>query len=344
MHDLFTRLVSTLDAPRDAVLVTLIENHGSAPRGPGAQMLVDASGRLCGTVGGGAVELESERFALRLLSERRCCIRTFALHPDASDSIGMLCGGDVTAHFQFISARDAAWRAMAAAALKCVEQRAAGHLVLREDGGAAALFAGGALRCGEAAGFPAGALREGLTLRTEGFFAVPLEVGERAVIFGAGHVAQSLCPLLRSVGFRPVIFDSRAELLTPALFPDAEALLCGDFSRIGDALAIAADDYCCVMTNGHSHDLLVEEQLLRGKFAYLGVIGSRRKVAAVNEALLARGIPEERLAAVHTPIGLAIRAVTPAEIAVSITAEMIAVRADAREAAGLPVPHSCPMH
>ena len=98
-----------------------------------------------------------------------------------------------------------------------------------------------------------------------------------------------------------------------------------------------------VMTNGHDHDFQVEVQLLQGSAAYVGVIGSRKKTAYVNRRLREAGITEEAIASVHTPIGTAIKAVTPEEIAVSITGEMICVRATRREAAG-EVPHGCPMH
>lgn len=88
------------------------------------------------------------------------------------------------------------------------------------------------------------------------------------------------------------------------------------------------EDFVVIMTNGHMHDFQVEEQILRGAFAYVGVIGSRTKTASVNQRLREAGIPEESIAQVHTPIGTAIRAVTPAEIAVSIAGEMILCRAE----------------
>ena len=94
------------------------------------------------------------------------------------------------------------------------------------------------------------------------------------------------------------------------------------------------------MTNGHSHDFAVQEQVLRGPYAYIGVIGSRAKIAAVNARLREAGISEEKLRTVHTPVGTPIKAVTPAEIAVSITGEMIYERACRRED---PAHHACPM-
>ena len=108
-------------------------------------------------------------------------------------------------------------------------------------------------------------------------------------------------------------------------------------------LALVAVVFVVIMTNGHEHDFQAEVQVLRGETAYVGVIGSRKKTAFVNQRLREAGIPEEKIAFVHTPVGTPIKAVTPEEIAVSIAGEMICVRAARREAAG-EVHHGCPMH
>jgi len=160
------------------------------------------------------------------------------------------------------------------------------------------------------------------------------------VIFGAGHIARALIPLLRSVEFRPVVYDDRPALADPAAFPDAERVVCGDFRNIAGTLPLSPEDYVVVMTSGHLHDLEIQEQILRQELAYVGVIGSRAKIAAVNARLREAGISEEKLCTVHTPVGTPIKAVTPAEIAVSIAGEMIYERACRREA---PAHHACPM-
>ena len=344
MRKIIAQLLYEREKHRDCVLVSLIADAGSAPRGKGSLMLVGAEGRILGTVGGGAVEKRSEELALALLREKRSGLHEFVLRANKTEDIGMVCGGDVTAHFQYIPAESTVWQTVLATAADRMDTHLGGWLILREDGGAPTLAGDGRCLAGEELCAKAlDALCRAGCVRTEERFSMPLPVGERAVIFGAGHVAQSLCPVLRSVDFRPVIFDSRPEFAAPELFPDAEQVICGDFTRISDYLTLTPDDYLVVMTHGHVHDLEVEEQALRGQFAYLGVIGSRRKTASVNARLLEHGIPPERLEDVHTPIGTAIKAVTPAEIAVSIAGEMILVRATAREAAGVET-HGCPMH
>lgn len=341
MNQIFAQLFYEMEKHRDTVLVTLIDAAGSAPRKSGSQMLVGANGRLTGTIGGGAVERRSEEMAMALLREKRSAVHDFLLHTAASGGdIGMVCGGDVTAHFQFIPAEDASWQALASALTERLTAHQRGWLVLREDGGCGALLGPEGLLWGD---LPEGV--ELISLQTDcvrrgGVFSMPLPIGERALLFGAGHISQALCPLLVTVGFRPVVFDCRPELATRKLFPTAEEIICGDFTSIKDHLTVTEEDFVVIMTNGHMHDFHVEEQILRGPFAYVGVIGSRTKTASVNQRLREAGIPEESIAQVHTPIGTAIRAVTPAEIAVSIAGEMILCRAERRG----DKPHGCPMH
>jgi xanthine dehydrogenase accessory factor len=322
MEQIFSQLFYEVEKHRDTVLVTLIADRGSAPRKAGAQMLVGAEGRLVGTIGGGAVEGRSIQLSQQLLAQRRSCIREFPLHQAPERDIGMVCGGDVTAHFQFIPAEDPTWSETASRALALLNRRTAGWLVLAEDGSAPALL--------DRESVVSGSLPEDTAqaLRTPGFS------------MAAGHISQALCPLLNTIGFRPVVFDDRPELANTRLFPTAEQVICGDFTRISDYLTITDEDFVVIMTSGHVRDFQVEEQTLRGDFAYVGVIGSRRKTASVNQRLLEAGIHQSSIDLVHTPIGTPILAVTPEEIAVSIAGEMIQVRAQRRG----PTSHGCPMH
>ena len=343
MNTIFAKILYELEKDHDLVLVTLIAEKGSAPRGTGSQMLVNMDGRLLGTIGGGAVEYEAEQLALSLLGEKRSCIHDYVLRKNKAQDIGMVCGGDVTAYFQFIDHTDARWGALAGAVSERTSARLPGWLVQRLDGGFPALLgengellAGEAIENAEAYQIPG-------CMRTESGFSMPLPIGERAVIFGGGHIARELAPLLKNVGFRVTVMDCREEYADPADFPDAERIICGDYMHIDQYLDLGAEDYVVVMTNGHTHDFDVQEQALRRKLAYIGVIGSRKKTAVVNARLREAGVPEEGIAQVHTPIGTSIKAVTPAEIAISIAGEMIYERALRREAAGFR--HSgCPMH
>ena len=325
MTAIFTRLLEEIKQGHDTVLVTIIRRSGSTPRGTGAQMLAGAGGLLCGTIGGGSVEGNSIVLAQALLREKRSTVQDYHLRYDAPETVGMVCGGDVTVHLQYIAARDDRWNALAHRVLQSIADRQNAKLLLDLNGGTPDLVSPD-------------------TAVPEGKFALPLPIGERAIIFGAGHCSVALSPILQTIGFRVTVMDDRKELADPVRFPGADAVLCGDYAHLSDSLTVTEDDYVVVMTSGHTHDFTVEEQLLRGKVAYLGVIGSHNKTAAVNKLLREAGISESAIASVHTPIGIPIQAVTPEEIAISIAGEMIQVRAEHREKQGGTRPHGCPMH
>ena len=327
----------------DTMLVTIVSHHGSAPRGTGSQMLVEEKGRVQGTIGGGPAEKEAEALARKWRLEKRSGLHEYALRKDAKEDIGSVCGGDMTVFFQYIPAVNGEWKTLAGSLLQAIAQKQQAWLIQRLDGGAPALITkeGHAL-CGTAPRDAQNLCGDGSIL-CEDCFSMHLPIGERAVIFGAGHCALALCPVLASVGFRVTVFDNRPEYAKAECFPQAEAVICGDFDQIDEHLTLTDDDYVVVMSSGHSHDLSIEKQVLLKKLAYVGVIGSRHKTAAVNAKLREAGIPEEAIASVHTPIGTPIKAVTPEEIAISIAGEMILVRALHREQAGT-FTKSCPMH
>lgn len=322
MQTIFAKLLYEMEKQHDTVLATIIRESGSTPRGAGAQMLVNAQGPQAGTIGGGNVENLSIIHAQELIARKRGDVREYKLHRSDTEDIGMVCGGDVTVLFTFIPASDAAWRALASSLLERIAKYQPCYLSLPLTG-------------------------QGGYLTDEppkdGAFSLPVAIGERALLFGAGHCALALAPVLKSIGFRVTVFDDRADLVTKERFPAAESLICGDFGHIAQYITTEPEDYIVIMTSGHTHDFEVQEQILRRPAAYVGVIGSRAKTASVNARLRAAGVDEAAIASLHTPVGVAIKAVTPAEIAVSIAGEMIYERALRREQAGIQV-HGCPMH
>ena len=149
----------------------------------------------------------------------------------------------------------------------------------------------------------------------------------RVYVFGGGHVSRELVPLLSHLEFSCVVFDCLPKFADKELFPTADDVIAGDFDNISASVHITEKDYVVIMTRGHSYDLTVQAQALRRGPRYIGVIGSRAKIALVSKKLREQGFLQEELDIVHTPIGIDIKADTPAEIAVSIAAEMIMIRA-----------------
>ena len=314
MTTVFPALIRELRAGRSAMLAAIVSHEGSSPREAGSVMLVGSSGRLAGTIGGGAVEQNAQAEAQRLLASGTSGIHEYCLRQNRQEDIGMVCGGRVTVFFQYFSAQEASLR-LAEAVLRRIETGQPGYMVL---GGDLPTLADGSAP-------PQGA-------------AIPLPTLHRAILFGGGHIALALAPLLNSVGFRVTVFDDRAEFSGPARFPMAETIH-GDYERIGDYLALGPEDYVVVVTEGHRHDFAVERQALGHELAYIGAIGSKTKTAAVNQRLLDCGFTQADLERLHAPIGLPIKSATPEEIAVSIAAEMILVRAERRERdSGAPCP------
>ena len=255
----------------------------------------------------------------------------------------MVCGGDLTLLFQYVPADSKAWYDVICAALANVENGVESWLINDLQGGVPAVWTKAQTGKNDSDGrLNLEWLAQNSPMRDENRFVEPIALGERVLIFGAGHIAQQLVKLLPALDFIPVVDDDRKEFAKEELFPQAKTVICADYDDIAAHLNVTGDDYVVVMTEGHSHDFSVQAQIMQGPYAYLGVIGSRSKIVAVNAKLKAFGITDEALATVHTPIGTAIRAVTPAELAISIAGELILERAQIRtpikkQSAGCPM-------
>ena len=163
-----------------------------------------------------------------------------------------------------------------------------------------------------------------------GDFVEAFKDSSQAYIFGGGHVALALDPVLRHVDFETTIIDDRAEYANPERFPDSvRTIVCDTFDHCFEEIddELDEDSFLIIVTRGHRGDLQVLRQALRKPHKYLGMIGSRHKNSILFEQLLKEGFTQEELDAVYTPIGLEIKSETPEEIGVSIAAEMILVRA-----------------
>ncbi|MBE7009811.1 MAG: xanthine dehydrogenase [Ruminococcaceae bacterium] len=159
---------------------------------------------------------------------------------------------------------------------------------------------------------------------------------ERLILLGGGHVARALAEVAAALDFAVTVVDDRPAFANRERFPRAEQIVCDAFEGAIRALDVRAGDYVCVLTRGHRWDRECLQELLRGtEPSYLGMIGSKRRVRGLLDALAEEGFDRAALQRIHAPIGLMIGAVTPEEIAVSIAAQLIEHRraqpADAAE-------------
>jgi xanthine dehydrogenase accessory factor len=146
----------------------------------------------------------------------------------------------------------------------------------------------------------------------------------RLLILGGGHIALALSAMGALLDFDVVVFDDRPIFASKERFPQAYDVICDSFANVMERLKIRKNDYVVIVTRGHQHDTLCLQGVLRGVLPhYIGMIGSRRRVAIVRKQHEAEGFPPADIAKVYSPIGLRIGGVTPQEISISILAEIV---------------------
>ncbi|HET7204993.1 MAG TPA: XdhC/CoxI family protein [Terriglobales bacterium] len=145
-------------------------------------------------------------------------------------------------------------------------------------------------------------------------------------IFGAGHVAVNLYKIAHNAGFDVTVVDDREAYAARERFPEAREVIAEDFDKAMARLFPSESSYIVIVTRGHRDDMRVLRWAVQTPARYVGMIGSRRKTVAIYKELVKEGIPAHLFERVHAPVGLDIGAVTPEEIAVAITAELIAIR------------------
>ena len=294
-------------------LVALIESEGSTPRSSGAFMLVNKNGFVAGTVGGGGMEYAAVLEAQNKLVEGET--KSFLKRYDLTTAAGIACGGYCSLQFCYLPAIQET-------------DMLAEYILFRLKGKYPWWLL---IPLGE------GDIRveEGLFIKKhKGFYeqdgkeyyAEQYNYDGRVFIFGAGHVARELVPLLSHLGFKCVVIDDREEFAKPEVFPTAHKVLLADYTKLNEVCKLHCMDYAVVMTRGHVHDANCERFLLTTPVPYIGVMGSKNKAKLARETLLSEGYSEKQLARIKTPIGLDIGSETPAEIAVSIAAQLIEVR------------------
>ncbi len=359
---IWAEALRTLERGQPFALATVVNVRGSTPREVGAKMIVREDGQF-GTIGGGCGEAEVFRKARVLLEEKNdhgARLAEVDLTGDFDQREIGTCGGIMDVFVDLWSpARDLeVARNLADAA----SRSAPGALLTVIDSGARAEVPAGSRtfidpRNADARGagpldlpiaeftqivertadaIPillevdgAGALQPVTHLAENGgvrLFVDPIVGAQRLIIVGAGHIAVPLCELGAMLGFHVTVIDDRASFANRDRFPQADEIIVKAFKAAIDSLALDGHCYLVSVTRGHSFDEEVVSAALMQPCGFVGMIGSRRRVKATLERLGESGVPRERLADVHAPLGLAIGGETPEEIAVSIIAEIIRER------------------
>jgi xanthine dehydrogenase accessory factor len=358
--DLAGELHRWIEEGREFAVATVTSVGGSAPRGPGAALAVDAEGTAIGSVSGGCVEGAVYELCEQALRDGETVCERFGYSDDDAFAVGLTCGGiidvmvtpvraDTAAREVFRQALAAASRGGAAALARVVrgpDELLGRALLVRPDGSAEGTL-GGHPGLDRTAAEQAGALLHtgrtgtvemsedgshcpgGLTLLVEASVPPP-----RMIVFGAVDFASALVRAGKFLGYQVTVCDARPVFATPARFPEADEVVVDWPHRYLRRTATDARTVLCVLTHDAKFDVPLLTEALRMPVAFVGAMGSRRTHADRTRRLREAGLTDRELARLRSPIGLDLGARTPEETALSVAAEIVALR---RGGTGVPL-------
>jgi xanthine dehydrogenase accessory factor len=349
MSNIFIDISDLLSKGRPVALCRIIQQTGSAPRATGVNCLVLDDGSLRGTIGGGRLEYEVTTKASSNFATGKAFLQHFELTgEEVAQTEKMICGGVVDVYTEYFSPDNKAVcllfsrisaklrEGKRGVLITLVEEGQDGHTgchaFLGEDGDIIGAISGLALDEEERRRRLEMASAALIDVTGAGrLFVEPVTPDNILYLFGAGHISTCLAPLAKMIGFTVVVIDDREEFCNRERFPQADKLLVVPFSEVFDRIAISPISYLAILTRGHIFDHTVLRAALRYSPAYIGMIGSRRKIDMLYHALLEEGVSQTSLQKVYAPIGLPIGAESPEEIAICIAAELIKIRVDLRK-------------
>ncbi|MGH2377381.1 MAG: XdhC family protein [Candidatus Limnocylindria bacterium] len=348
MREIYTRMAELEREGRRYALCTVVRTVGSTPQVVGAKMVVDDLGRIAGTLGGGCVEGDAFDEAKRVIGTSDGSLREYELTEELAWDTGLVCGGTMWISIEpgeralrlgerellgDLLVASTGGKPVALATLlrkRGREFEPAGKLFVETDGRTGGTLGESALdeRARAAA---AEALRQGtarvvaLTDDTE-LLVEPVLGKPRLVITGGGHVGLALARMASQLDYEVAVIEDRAEFATRERFPEGVEVLHADMVEALSTMPIGWNTFIVVATRGHKLDSHCLRAAVKTQARYVGLLGSRRKTILIERMLRDEGVPEERIRAVRAPIGLDLGGRTPAEIALSILAELSAER------------------
>ncbi|MFW7413517.1 XdhC family protein [Demequina sp. SO4-18] len=305
MFDVAGELERALQAGQRVGVVTVVAVHGSAPRAIGSAMAVTAAGEVIGAISGGCVESEAHELAGAALEGRAAPSSTLGLSDDDALAAGLACGGHLTVVASVLRPADAGVREQLRSASR---GEAAALDVALDDGGVSV---------------PPGPMSLDTRLE-EGVLHLVRPPAPRLIIVGAVDFSSALATAARPLGYRITVVDARPAFATAVRHPHAHEVIRAWPGEYLAGTVVGPRDAICVLTHEERFDIPALVSALATDAAYVGAMGSRRTDARRRELLREAGVEPESLARLRSPIGLDLGAVTPAETAVSIVAEIVA--------------------
>lgn len=350
MEHIFREASKLLAQGEPFVLATVVRTTGSTPQKAGAKILIRADGSTVGTLGGGCVEASVLFLAATLLHEGGGAqLHSCQLTDEMAAQDGLVCGGgmdfliDPIRHTEeYLGASQSvldAYKGGEAVAIATLVKSAAvkgtvgDRLIVRMGGKISGTLGDderderAAARSRELA--PLGKHEYVVGHDGSEYFLETYTTPSTLVILGGGHIGTALAPLATTLGFRVFVIDDRPEFANPQRFPSADKTIVSGFEQGLAQFAVDRNTAIVIATRGHKSDDVALQAACQTAAGYVGMIGSKRKVILFYGNLLRQGVSRERLRTVRTPIGLDLGARTPEEIAVSIMAEILAVRNNA---------------
>ncbi len=341
MRDVLDDLERWQRQSEQVAIATLTEVRGSAPRLPGARFCATRSGEVSGSVSGGCIEADLYEHAMQVLDGDRPAVVQYGISDELAFEVGLSCGGEIAVLVEPFRP-DAVWEALREA---LVGQRSAVLAVGLEPAGIAGrrmvVFEDGATTGSVEAGLDGELAERARELLSKGG-ARRLALGEpgeeRAVfleafrppphlfLLGAAFAAPPLARMASEAGFHVTVVDPRSAFATRERFPSADELIVGWPNEAIEAADLGPHSYIVMLLHDEKFDVPALVPALRSEAGYIGVMGSRRTHERRLEQLREEGCDDDALARLRAPIGLNIGGREPAEIAVSILAEMLAVR------------------
>jgi xanthine dehydrogenase accessory factor len=328
--DLYAIIEEYLRAGKGGTMATIVKKLGAAPREEGAKMFVGSDGKFFGTIGGGCVEAEVWQEAMRVGKSGQAKLLHYRMDGRLVEDEGMICGGNIDIFLEPVTEGQ---RAVYDAIRRLEREGKSGLIVTRF--GDAGFLKGLVHQDGTTEG---DSVDPSIPENFEGYLAQkrpaveggtvvePVLFPSMLYIFGAGHVSQFVSRIAAMCDFDVTVVDDRADFANRERFPEASGVMAEDFMEACAGLSWTGREYVVILTRGHKHDAVVLEEVLRRPLHYVGMIGSRRKNRMVMDYLKGKGFEEDLLKTVHAPIGIDIGSETPAEIGVSIVAQLIKAR------------------
>ncbi len=328
--NIYDPIVAYLENGKKGILATVIRRTGSSPRDVGTKMFVGEDEKTFGTVGGGRLESDACGKALAIMGSVTTTVFGVAMDGKKVEGKEMLCGGNVDVLLEpvepghlnvYRKIRDTLKSRGRGMTVTKFEPNSFGKSFLDED----MAITGDAID-GAVLDWCRRVFAEKRLTVNDGMVADPLQGSVPLYLFGAGHVAQFVATIASIADFDVTVIDDRAEFANRERFPDAGTILTSGFHDALTRLPFTGEEYVVIITRGHELDAQVLEESMRKPLKYIGMIGSKRKVKVILDHLRALGFGEDAIRRIHAPIGIPIGAETPQEIAIAITAELVAVR------------------